>query len=146
MITDSTPLPAGFKQWIRDPRVAISAGFLLLFYFTVKVFEAGPPPIYPWLNLYPQTALLLICMVMVGFAWFFQGKDWLVHLLAHLFAYGFATATVLIWQGLEFGPQGISGDSWFTTAMITKFKAYGGSQDFVYKGLHSYYPSLFHLI
>lgn len=119
---------------------------MVIYYFLILTIEPGPAPKYPWLNLYPQTAVLVFSILMIGAVFWAGKREWLPTLMINLFSLAIGTATVSLWQGLEFSAHGIHADSWFSTAMITKFKYSGGYNDFVYKDLSAFYPSLFHYI
>ncbi len=93
-----------------------------------------------------QTAFLLVCLGMMGAMWYFHQKSWIFWLMTNLFAFGFAAATMLVWQALETGPGGIGSDAWFNTAIVVKQRAGMGNGDFAYKGLHAFYPSLYQLV
>lgn len=136
----------GWKQILASPRVWMPAFTLVSFYFLIAAIEPGPIPQYPWLNLYPQTTVLVFALLMIGAAYWAGKRAWMPTLMVNLFSLALGTATVSLWQGLDFSAHGIHADSWFSTAMITKFKYSGGYNDFVYKDLSAFYPSFFHYI
>ncbi len=134
--------PMGLKSLLH-PKVMITVGFALAFYFLVRAFEGVKFPAYPTQNLLPQTALLLTSLLSIVAMWWWQGRQWSYYFLAHLFAFGFGAATLLAWSSYDYGSGGIGSDAWFSTSILVKYKHQGSNTDFAYKGLHSFYPSLY---
>ncbi|HEX2899151.1 MAG TPA: arabinofuranosyltransferase, partial [Bacteroidia bacterium] len=125
------------------PKVLISGGFALAFYCLIRAFEGVKFPAYPTQDMMPQTALLLMGLLAIAAMWLWQGKSWSYHLLAHLFAFGFGAATLMAWSSYDYASGGVGSDAWFSTAIAVKYKHQWGNTDFAYKGLNSFYPSLY---
>lgn len=137
-----TPHQSAWKA--RLPQLTITVGTVFVFYILIRCFEGVPFKRYPDQQLLPQTAFILMSLLAMGAMWWLNAHKWSYYLLMHIFALGFGTAVLVTWAPYEFGPVGVGSDSWFSTAMIVKFKHHWGSQDFGYKGLHAFYPSLYH--
>lgn len=132
---------------LRQPRTWIVIGSLLIFWLGgIRLLPQVAGEAYPFGYMLPLTIVIGTCLAMIGTAWWMRDTRHLYLVLVHLFALGFTGAVIAIWRGLEFGPNGIYGDSWFSTSIVTKYADYWGSTDFVYKDLHSFYPSLYHYI
>lgn len=141
----SHPKPSLFQAALQ-PKVVISLGFTLMFYFLIRTFEGIKFAAYPTQGLLPQTALVLTSLVAMGAMWWLHGRKWSSYLLAHIFAFGFGAATLVTWSSYEYAAGGVSSDAWFSTAIAAKYKAFGGNTDFAYRGLHSFYPSLYQFV
>jgi hypothetical protein len=141
----NTQSPRGLKA-ILQPKVLITVGFSLAFYFLIRGFEGVKFPAYPTQNLLPQTALLLTSLLSIAAMWWWQGRQWSYYFLAHLFAFGFGAAMLLAWSSYDYGAGGVGSDAWFSTSILVKYKHQAGNTDFAYKGLHSFYPSLYQYI
>lgn len=135
--------PRRWWHWLRSPQFCITAGFGLAFYFLIRAFEGAPIPSWPYRPMMGQSAFLLICIGMMGAMWWLHGRQWAYYLLVHMFAFGFGAATLLVWQSMPIGPGAVGSDAWFNTAIVTKHRYGMGNGDFAYKGLHTFYPSLY---
>jgi galactan 5-O-arabinofuranosyltransferase len=139
------PAPKGLRA-ILQPKVVISLTFGLTFYLLVGFFEGATIRDYPFGALMPETALIVASLLAIGAMWWFQGKPWSFYLLMHICALGFGAATLLAWCSYSHACGGVSSDAWFSTAIVSKYKGNWGSTDFGYKGLHSFYPSLYQFV
>jgi galactan 5-O-arabinofuranosyltransferase len=131
---------------ILQPKVLITVGFSLAFYLLIRAFEGVKFPDFPTQNLLPQTALLLTSLSSIAAMWWWQGRKWSYYFLAHLFSFGFGAAMLLAWSSYDYGAGGVSHDAWFSTAILVKYRYQAGNTDFAFKGLHSFYPSLYQYI
>lgn len=139
-----TPHQSAWKA--RLPQLSITVGAVVAFYILIRLIEGVPYRPYPDQQVLPQTAFILMSLLAMGAMWWLNARRLSYYLLLHIFALGFGTAVLVTWAPYQFGPGGVEGDSWFSTAMIVKFKHHWGSQDFGYKGLHAFYPSLYHWV
>jgi galactan 5-O-arabinofuranosyltransferase len=131
---------------IRDPRLigaVITSG---LFFLGWNLIPQHTMPEYPMGQLLPFVLAALASLGMIAVVWLTGEKPHLYLRLTQIFALGMALGVVGIWGKLEFGPGGVSGDSWFISSMIAKFKHTWANTDFVYPELHSFYPPLFHYV
>jgi hypothetical protein len=141
-----TPGHPSRLKTILQPKVLITLGFTMAFYLLVRLMEGAHIRPYPDQLLLPQTALVAMCLLSIGLMWLFHSRSWSYYLLAHVFALGFGSAFLMMWFPYAFGPGGVTGDSWFSTAILVKYKSTWSNTDFAYKDLHSFYPSLYQFV
>jgi hypothetical protein len=137
--------PSRLKAFLQ-PKVLITLGSTAAFYLLVHTMEGTKPLAYPDEMMLPGTALISMCLLSMGLMWWFYSRTWSYYLLAHLFALGFGSAVFFMWMPFEYGPGGITSDSWFSSAILVKYKSTWANTDFAYKDLHSFYPSLYQYV
>lgn len=128
----------------RDPRLISGLASVILFFLGWNLIPQHKLPEYPLGDLLPYLIVAVVALGMLAITWLSAGKAHLYARLTHLFSLGVGLSVVAVWGKLEFGPNGVLGDSWFSATMIAKFKHFAGNTDFVYQELHSFYPPLYH--
>lgn len=141
------------REKLQLHRPALISGLLctVLFFLGWNLLPQITLPEYPFQDLLPFLIIGATALAMVGLVWWKkqddpQQKNHLYTQLTHIFSLGLGLSVIAIWGKLEFGPSGVLGDSFFSTAIIAKYKESWGNTDFIYQDLHSYYPSLYHYV
>jgi hypothetical protein len=116
------------------------------FYFLVRALEGRPIPRWPYQPLLIHSTMLATALTLVACTWLFPRRPGLFPLLAHVVALGFGALFVVDWQSYPSGPGGITSDALFNSAIVVKHHAGLGNVDFSYRGLHGFYPSLYHRV